>query len=146
MFIFFNLSFRVFLFFFLFIDPIFLKGAEIIINIKNNKSDSGFIHIALYNSEEKFLEDEGKFIGLKKKTNLVVQSGISVKNLIEGNYAIAIYHDENENDNFDRLISLPLESYGFSNNAEVFFGPPSFKESSFFLRQEEILEIEIELR
>ena len=146
MFIFFNLLFRAFIFLFLTIDPIFLRGAEIIINIKNNKSDSGFIHLALYNNEEKFLEDEGKFIGLKKKTNLVVQSGISVKNLIEGDYAIAIYHDENENDNFDRLFSLPLESYGFSNNAEVFFGPPSFKDSSFFLSQEEILEIEIELR
>ena len=146
MFIFFNLLFKAFIFLFLISDPFFLKGAEIIINIKNNNNESGFIHLALYNSEEKFLEDEGKFIGLKKKTNLVIQSGISIKNLIEGDYAIAIYHDENENDNFDRLFSLPLESYGFSNNAEVFFGPPSFKESSFFLRQEEILEIEIELR
>ena len=146
MFIFFNLLFKAFIFLFLISDPFFLKGAEIIINIKNNNNESGFIHLALYNSEEKFLEDEGKFIGLKKKTNLVIQRGISIKNLIEGDYAIAIYHDENENDNFDRLFSLPLESYGFSNNAEVFFGPPSFKKSSFFLRQEEILEIEIELR
>lgn len=146
MFFFFNLIFRILTFLIVIINPTFLKGAEIIINIKNNKSDNGFIHLALYNDEEKFLEDEGKFIGLKKKTNLVVQSGINVKNLIEGDYAIAIYHDENENDNFDRLFSLPLESYGFSNNARVFLGPPSFKESSFFLRQEETLEIEIELR
>ena len=67
MFFFFNLLFRVFIFLFVIIDPIFLQGAEIIINIKNNKSNSGYIHLALYNNEEKFLEDEGKFIGLKKK-------------------------------------------------------------------------------
>ncbi len=146
MFFFLSLNYRNLLILFFVICPIFSEGAEIIVNINNNKSESGFIHLALYNDKKKFLEDDGKYIGLKKKTNLVVQSGINVKNLTEGNYAIAIYHDENGNEKFDRLFSLPLESYGFSNNAEVFLGPPSFEESSFFLRQKDILEIEIELK
>ena len=44
-----------------------------------------------------------------------------------GTYAVAVYHDENNNHHFDRsLIGLPVEGYGFSNNAPIFMAPPSF--------------------
>jgi uncharacterized protein (DUF2141 family) len=44
-----------------------------------------------------------------------------------GTYAVAVYHDENDNHHFDRsLIGLPVEGYGFSNNAPIFMAPPSF--------------------
>ena len=34
-----------------------------------------------------------------------------------GTYAVAVYHDANDNHHFDRtLIGLPAEGYGFSNN------------------------------
>ncbi len=49
-----------------------------------------------------------------------------------GVYALAVYHDENNNHHFDRsLIGLPLEGYGFSNNAAIFMGPPSFASVRF---------------
>ncbi len=44
-----------------------------------------------------------------------------------GVYAVAVYHDENDNHHFDRsLIGLPVEGYGFSRNATIFLAPPSF--------------------
>ena len=44
-----------------------------------------------------------------------------------GTYAVAVYHDENDNHHFDRtLIGLPAEGYGFSNDAPIRLGPPSF--------------------
>ena len=44
-----------------------------------------------------------------------------------GTYAIAIYHDENNNHHFDRnFLGLPVEGYGFSNDAPTMLGPPSF--------------------
>ncbi len=49
-----------------------------------------------------------------------------------GTYAVAIYHDENNNHHFDRsLIGLPVEGYGFSRNARIFLGPPSFSSVRF---------------
>ena len=52
-----------------------------------------------------------------------------------GVYALAVYHDENNNHHFDRsLIGLPLEGYGFSNNASIFMGPPSFASVRFPVR------------
>ena len=44
-----------------------------------------------------------------------------------GTYAIAIYHDENNNHHFDRnFLGLPVEGFGFSNDAPTGLGPPSF--------------------
>jgi uncharacterized protein (DUF2141 family) len=44
-----------------------------------------------------------------------------------GTYAVAVYHDENDNHRFDRtLLGLPAEGYGFSNDAPTPFGLPSF--------------------
>ena len=47
---------------------------------------------------------------------------------------------------FDTFFGLPKEKYGFSNDAAVFFGPPSFEESSFNLNEIEIKNMEISLR
>lgn len=49
---------------------------------------------------------------------------------VPGGYAIAIYHDENDNHHFDRtLLGLPAEGYGFSNDAPTFLGPPAFAQA-----------------
>lgn len=49
-----------------------------------------------------------------------------------GSYALAIYHDENNNHHFDRtLIGLPAEGYGFSNDAPTTFGLPAFSAVRF---------------
>jgi uncharacterized protein (DUF2141 family) len=45
-----------------------------------------------------------------------------------GVYALALYHDENANEKFDRsMIGLPAEGYGFSNNPATLVGLPSFR-------------------
>lgn len=46
-----------------------------------------------------------------------------------GVYALAVYHDQNANQKFDRggLLGLPQEAYGFSNNPATFFSLPSFR-------------------
>lgn len=62
------------------------------------------------------------------------QARHTFKNLSPGTYAIAVYHDENRNDDFDtNFIGLPLEGYAFSNGASVFLGPPSFDAARFVL-------------
>lgn len=49
-----------------------------------------------------------------------------------GEYAIALLHDENENGKADRALGMmPREGYGFSRDAEVRMGPPSWEDSVF---------------
>ncbi len=48
-----------------------------------------------------------------------------------GRYAISLFHDENGNGKLDRSLMMPREGYGFSRNAPVRMGPPSFASAAF---------------
>lgn len=49
----------------------------------------------------------------------------------KGRYAISIVHDENGNGKLDKRLMIPREGYGFSNDAPVRMGPPSFDNAAF---------------
>ncbi len=51
-----------------------------------------------------------------------------------GIYAAQAYQDENDNGRIDRtLLGIPKEGIGFSNDAPMRFGPPSFAAAAFSL-------------
>ncbi|MCY4342626.1 MAG: DUF2141 domain-containing protein [Gammaproteobacteria bacterium] len=51
-----------------------------------------------------------------------------------GEYAIRVMHDRNGNDELDvNFVGLPIEPYGFSNNAKGRFGPAAWKDARFEL-------------
>lgn len=52
-----------------------------------------------------------------------------------GRYAISIVHDENGNGKLDKRLLMPREGYGFSNDAPVRMGPPSFANAAFDVAQ-----------
>ncbi len=135
--------------FYLFIYFLFLsdlKSAELVIKILNIEENNGLIHFAIYDKPEFFPENEGKKIGFKKKITELINDQVTITDLEESFYAVAIYHDKNSNNKFDTFLSIPQEKFGFSNDAKVFFGPPSFDEASFFLEKNQRLKIEISLR
>ena len=135
--------------FYLFIYFLFLsdlKSAELVIKILNIEENIGLIRFAIYDKPEFFPENEGKKIGFKKKITELINDQVTITDLEESFYAVAIYHDKNSNNKFDTFLSIPQEKFGFSNDAKVFFGPPSFDEASFFLEKNQRLKIEISLR
>ena len=57
---------------------------------------------------------------------------ITIPNVPPGTYAAQAFHDENSNGRLDRtLLGLPREAMGFSNNAPLRLGPPSFATAAF---------------
>ena len=122
------------------------SSAELIIKVLNIEEKVGSIHFAVYDNPEFFPENEGKKLDLKKEVIDIVDNEVTIYDLDESYYAIAIYHDKNSNDEFDTFLSIPQEKFGFSNDAKVFLGPPSFSEASFFLKKNQKLKIEIKLR
>ncbi|GAA4276219.1 DUF2141 domain-containing protein [Aquimarina mytili] len=96
--------------------------------IDNIKSDQGTIKIGLYKSEETFLRNPIKSISEKAK-----KEGIKVtfENLEEGEYAISLYHDEDDNQKLNTFFKIPTEPYGTSNNAKGKFGPPKWEDAKF---------------
>jgi uncharacterized protein (DUF2141 family) len=64
--------------------------------------------------------------------------------LPEGEYAISLYHDVNENNELDTgSYGIPIEAYGFSNNVKGFMGAPSFEKSKFSLTEDKIVRINL---
>ena len=52
-----------------------------------------------------------------------------------GAYAIAVYHDANGDQDFNRnAVGMPAEGFGFSNDAPTRFGLPSFDKVRFRAR------------
>jgi uncharacterized protein (DUF2141 family) len=48
-----------------------------------------------------------------------------------GTWAVAVVHDENGNGRMDKRLIMPREGYGFSRDAPVRMGPPSFRSAAF---------------
>ena len=119
------------------------KTGEINIVIPNLNKVKGKIQIGLYNTKENFPK-----IGKEYKTfSIKVEAATfkyTIKNLPLGEYAIALYHDENSdgvcNSNF---FGVPTEPYGFSNNIKPFLSAPSFNETKFSLAKDRVLSIKL---
>lgn len=63
-----------------------------------------------------------------------------------GDYAVTVFHDENDNGKFDmNWMGMPLEGYGFSNNVKPRFKAPSFDECEFHYDGTGVKEISIEM-
>jgi len=59
-----------------------------------------------------------------------------------GEYAIALYHDENNNGKCDRnFFGIPKEGFAFSNNVKPFLSAPSFKSCKFSVPQRKKISI-----
>lgn len=50
-----------------------------------------------------------------------------------GEYAVALFHDENANGKLDTLFGIPREGFGFSRNPVVRFGAPRYDQVSIEL-------------
>ena len=110
--------------------PLTEKG-DLIVQITGMGSGRGDIRYGLYNSPENFPTREGRIAKGGVPVTLP-QSTIIIKDLTPGVYALAIFHDENSNQKFDQgFFGIPLETYGFSNDARGFFSAPDFKDAKF---------------
>lgn len=101
------------------------------VTVKNIKELKGTIRAALYNNEKDFLENfvHGKTVKVTGNEAKVV-----FENLKPGDYAVSVFHDENENEKLDSgFMGIPNEPYGFSNDAMGTFGPPSFEKAKVTL-------------
>jgi uncharacterized protein (DUF2141 family) len=105
---------------------------EIRVVIKGVKKSVGLIVAELYpNKEDGFLRGRGRieqvrFAAKAPATKFCLAAPDA------GEYAIAVYQDENANTDFDKgALGLPAEPWGLSNNPKVRFGPPPIEKTLF---------------
>jgi len=102
------------------------------VKVQNFKNQDGKLRVALYNNQKSYLKETFKVADtIVYNLNEVT---VIFKNIPEGEYAISVYHDQNNNDDLDsNFMGIPTEPYGFSNNAPSRFGPASYEDSAFTL-------------
>ena len=86
-----------------------IKAGKIKIHVSNIDQNKGIIHYGVFDKSEFFPKKKGKLLGGFKDVSDVVKTGITIEDLKESNYAIAIYHDQNSNNEFDTLFAIPTE-------------------------------------
>lgn len=105
------------------------KKANLQVEIHNVRTLKGDVYVALFNAKNAFPEGkplEGKKLEVTDKS---VHTTFSVE---PGDYAVAVYHDENGNGKMDkRMFGIPKEPYGFSNNFRPTMSAPKFSDCSF---------------
>jgi len=108
-------------------------AADLTVIVTGLESDSGDVHIAVYDKPETFPKG-GKMLREGQPIPQGRRAEWRFTDLAPGRYAAASFHDANSNDEFDQgLFGIPLEAYGFSNGAKAFLSAPAFEEAAFDL-------------
>jgi len=110
----------------------FCSTGTLTVNITGFKNSQGEASVALFNRADAFPKSLDKavkvvFVGIKNN-----KASASFENLPAGQYAISVFHDENNNKKIDsNLFGIPKEGVGASNGAKGHFGPPKYKDAEF---------------
>ncbi|MDP1618441.1 DUF2141 domain-containing protein [Phenylobacterium sp.] len=92
----------------------------------------GQVAVTLYpDNARRFLAPRGKLLRARvEATPRVTEVCFWVPE--PAHYAIAVYHDVNSDQDFNRtVVGMPAEGFGFSNNAPTRVGLPSFESVRF---------------
>ena len=101
----------------------------VVVGLHNN---DGEVDCALFGSAGGFPDDSSK---AGKTAKSKIENGQAVcmfADVVPGDYAVSVFHDENLNGKLDRnFIGMPKEGVGASNDATGHFGPPKFDDARF---------------
>lgn len=113
------------------------------VEVQDVASSNGSVCVALYDTDKAFL----KFDKVYMKDSVAAQKGetsVTIKDIPAGTYALAVFHDENGNQELDtNWVGIPKEDVGFSNAKMKTFGPPSFKECAIDLKGDQHITVAI---
>ena len=113
-----------------------VKTHKLSIHISGISKIKGSLFIAIFRATDDFPVFGKQFKGIVKEVEGKSQN-YTFDDLPEGEYALAIYQDENRNKILDKnILGIPTEIYGFSNNARRTFSAPSFQEAKFKLNKD----------
>ena len=123
---------------FIFLSLVFAKmetsPAQLTVEITHLSKSGGTLRIALYKPGGKF----GKTTPDYYKNIAIDQPGDRrvIFEVPPGTYAIAVYHDLNNNNKLDRnLIGYPKEPFGFSKNYRPTVAAPDFEDCAFQVKE-----------
>lgn len=121
------------------------ESFSLTIDVSELRNSKGTVLFALYNREDAFPDEHYKKY-FKKLTGKIINgaSSVTFENLPEGEYAVNILHDENNDGKIKKGIILPKEGIGFSNFQSIgFSNRPSFSKASFSVLSDKKIKVKI---
>jgi len=108
--------------------PLPALAAQLDIELTGIENDHGLVRVAVC-TPATFTTKHCPFTGAAPaKPGSVV---VSVPDIPPGRYAVQAYHDEDGNGRLRKgLFGLPAEAIGFSRDARIRLGPPSFEDAA----------------
>ena len=120
------------------------SSSDININIEGIEELKGSMFIAVFADPSSFPEFGKQY----REMVLPVRSkelSHKFKNLPNDTYAVAVFHDINDNGILDKnALGIPLEPYGFSRNARARFSAPPFEDAKIELINNIDIQIDIQ--
>ncbi|GEM_PF-1411665 len=111
-------------------SPSPITGPALQIAVVGLRNDQGRVSCDLFNEPKNYPRGEQfrhVWAPIARNSALCVFTDVPA-----GRYAMVVYHDENSNGHFDQnAFGMPMEGYGFSNNAAPLFDAPTFDAASF---------------
>ena len=106
-------------------------------------SNEGIVLVGLYNDAGDFLDKT--FMSISSEI-VDKEAKVIFTDVPDGIYAISSYHDEDDNGSLNMILGMiPSESYGCSNGARGFFGPPKWENAKFEVKDGETRKMDIRL-
>jgi uncharacterized protein (DUF2141 family) len=125
------------------INPALSQNYTLTIKAIGIHSLTGNILIGIYNNADVFPKEGHTYTNAMVKITATEMS-YSVS-LPAGTYAVALFHDENTDFELNtNWFGVPVEGYGFSNNATGTFGPASYDDAKFTLSKDTSISITID--
>lgn len=104
--------------------------AQLEVRLEKLRNERGSVHLCLTRNPAHF-PDCGKDPAAMKRSVPAGVAAIHFTDILPGDYALAVLHDENRNGRLDTLVGIPREGFGFSRSPAVLLGPPRFEQVRF---------------
>ncbi|WP_291527919.1 DUF2141 domain-containing protein [Bacteroides sp. UBA939] len=119
-----------------------LSAQNLTLEVRGIENVTGKLYVAIYNSPETFMKKPLAAFAVEVKDNVL---SLPCKGLPAGTYAFSLYQDENGNGKLDTAtFGIPTEKYGFSNDAKVVMGPPSYEKCSITFSEDTTLVVNLQ--
>jgi uncharacterized protein (DUF2141 family) len=106
-------------------------AADLIVTVSDIRNSTGSIYIAVFDSDSTFMKPQ-QWKASSRANAHKGQVQFVFHDLPAGTYAVSTFHDENGNGKLDQNdLGVPIEGYGFSNDAQGTSGPPKFPQAAF---------------
>jgi len=101
------------------------------VKVTDLRSNEGKVGITVFDSPDGFPGDDENAI-FREYFDINDQTTVAEITIPPGKYAIAVYHDEDENGDLKtNFIGMPKEGTGSSNNPKPRMGPPKYEDCEF---------------